>query len=97
MGSGAVCCAEISGKTGVSSWVRGGDGGRGDGEGTGVTDWDLELKVASRDTEPSRVAGDGVDALLSKAPRLERAKLASLDGFPLVLPRPVADPPSNPH
>jgi hypothetical protein len=62
-----------------------------------VTDWDLELKAASRDTEPSRVEGDGVDALLSNAPRLERAKLASLDGFPLVLPRPVADPPSNPH
>jgi hypothetical protein len=81
---------------GVSGGGRGGDGGRGDGNETGVTDWDLELKVASRDTEPSRAEGDGVDALLSKAPRLERAKLASLDGFPLEFPRPV-DPPSNPH
>ena len=71
--------------------------GRSDGDGTGATDWDFEVMVASRDIEPSRVEDDRVDALLSNAPRLERAKLASLDGFLLVLPRPVDEPPSNPH
>lgn len=92
MGSGVDCFAWRSGAATGSACDRGGDAGRLGGDEAGRTVCDLEVRRVSRDTEPSRVEGIEVDALLSNAPRLERARLASFDGF-----LPDDDPPSNPH
>ena len=96
MGSGVDCFGVLSNRAGESvCGISGGEDGRRLEIGSVGRVCDFDVRVASRDTELRRVDAD-VDELLSKAPRLERAKLASFDGFPL-LPLPDEDPPSNPH
>jgi len=96
MGSGVDCFGVVCDRAGesVRGTIEGGDGRRLEIGRVGQV-CDFDVRVASRDTELRRVDADA-GVLLSKAPRLERAKLASFDGFPL-LPLPDEDPPSNPH
>jgi len=96
MGSGVDCFGVLSNRAGESvCGISGGEDGRRLEIGSVGRVCDFDVRVASRDIELRRVDAD-VDALLSKAPRLDRAKLASFDCFPL-LPVPDEDPPSNPH